>query len=184
MTTPTRTQLYMRYRVEQGLFERYGWDWQNPKRDARIKDELDVIEYSDFSSYFLILADIMEFCRRENIPYGPGRGSVGGSFVAFALGIHEIDSLEWGLIFERFLTQERVSYPDVDLDFSQEQRPRVIQYIRDTYGREGGNTVLQVGAFARMGGRSVIDNMRKAHSDDPTAGATAENLKSARPKAT
>jgi DNA polymerase-3 subunit alpha len=120
-----------------------------------------VIEKAGFSSYFIILASILDFCRRENIPYGPGRGSVGGSYVAYLAGIHEVDSLEWGLIFERFLTEDRVSYPDVDLDFSQVHRQRVIDFIRETY-EANGNAVLQVGAFQRSGGRSTIANMLSA----------------------
>ncbi len=177
-----RIRLYLRYLIHKGGINRYGWGWETPERLERIETELEVIEEFNFSSYFIMLAEILDFCRREQIPYGPGRGSVGGSFVCYLVGIHEIDSIEFELSFERFLNRDRISYPDVDIDVSQRDRPRVIEFIQERMGRDG-NTVLQVAAFARAGGRRTIDNMLSALGQtDPSAGATAENLKKCLPK--
>ena len=125
----------------------------------------------------------MDFCREESIPYGPGRGSIGGCLTGYALGIHEVDSLEHGLIFERFLTEDRVSYPDVDIDISQAERGRVIQFVRDQYQKDG-TLVLQVGAFQRAGGHSVIGHVLKAMREQQpdTAESTAYTLKNYLPE--
>lgn len=149
---------------------RVGADWAyadpNTKesRITRLERELRVIEKLGFASYFLILADIMDHCREVGIVYGPGRGSVGGCYAAFALGIHEVDSLEHDLLFERFLDEGRATWPDIDLDFSQRDRQKVLDYIREEIGGNG-MTVLQVAAFARAGARSVVDMVAAAKSD-------------------
>jgi DNA polymerase-3 subunit alpha len=173
-----RAKLYWRYLVFTGGERRYGTsDWLTPERRERIDMELDVIETAGFSSTFVMLADVMEFCRRERIPVGPGRGSVGGSFCCYLAGIHDVDSIEYDLLFERFMNPERVSFPDVDIDVSQRHRPRVLQYIVDKYTRDD-QTVLQIGAFVRAGGRAVVDLMATAmQQSDPDAWATATNLK-------
>lgn len=160
--------------------KRYGKHWmiENPERVGRLSFELELIERLGFPEYFLILARILDFCRKENIAYGPGRGSVGGCYTAFAIGAHEVDSLEWGLLFERFLTAERVTWPDVDIDISQRHRQRVLKFIRTAFEDEH-HVVLQVAAFARASGRSVIDMMLAAH---PEGGATAENLRKCLPE--
>ncbi len=177
----SRTSDYLRFLIEVGAHERYGPEWNTPERRERIDHEYGVITDLGFEGYFIILADIIKFCRSSDLPYGPGRGSVGGSLVAYLLGITEVDPLEWDLMFERFLTDDRIGFPDVDLDFSQERRQEVIDYIRDTYERDD-NVVLQVAAFARSGGRSVIDHMYSARSQtDPDAGATAAILKKCLP---
>lgn len=177
-----RARQYLRYLIHKGSVERYGLPytvWED--RTARVETELAVIEKAGFSSYFIILAMIMDFCREENIPYGPGRGSVGGSYALYLAGIHEIDSLDRGLIFERFMTADRVSYPDVDIDVSQERRGEVIEFIRRTFGALG-LAVLQVGAFQRSGGRGTINNMANAMSAvDPDAYQTAWNLRECLP---
>lgn len=180
---PVRTRARLQYLIEKGHIERYGYPFDlAPEHLERINKEFPVICRAGFCSYFLILIDIMDFCRRENIPYGPGRGSVGGSFVAYLTGIHEVDSLEWGLIFERFMTPDRVSYPDVDLDFSQVHRQRIIDFTREKYGRDG-TIVLQVGAFQRAGGRSTIDNVLAAmRLTDETADSTAYALRACLPE--
>lgn len=175
----SRIDAYLRYKVERGMASRYPDGWvDDPDRAPRLERELALIEKLGFSPYFLILADIMDFCRRTNIPYGPGRGSVGGCYAAYALGIHEVDSLEWGLLFERFLNEDRVVWPDVDLDFSQRHRKKVLDYIRFKFENED-TAVLQVAAFARASGRSVIDMMLAARNDD---GAIAENLRKCLPE--
>ncbi len=173
-----RPALYWRYLIERGGLNRYGTPfWQTKERLARIETELAVIEKQGYSSTFVMLADVMNYCRRERISVGPGRGSVGGCYTAFLAGIHDVDSLEYDLDFERFLNEKRVSFPDVDIDVSQRHRPRVLQYIVDTYNT-GDQVVLQVGAFVRAGGRAVVDLMAGALAQhDPNAWATATNLK-------
>ncbi|HEX6027031.1 MAG TPA: hypothetical protein VFZ00_33845, partial [Solirubrobacter sp.] len=173
-----RAAQYLRYLVDVGGRERYGDPgWRTPERDERLGYELGVIEPAGFSAAFVMLADFMGFCRRENVPYGFGRGSVGGSYAAFCAGIHEIDSIEWELDFERFLNPERVSFPDVDIDVSQRHRQRVIDWIVERYQTEL-QVVMQVGAFRRAGGRAVVDAMAAAHSQrDPDAYQTATLLK-------
>ena len=182
-SAPSRADLYLRFRVEQGAFNRWGPGWETDERVQRIEHELSTILTAGFSEYFLILASILDFCRDENIPYGPGRGSVGGSLLAYLLGITEVDPLEWDLLFERFLNPDRVAYPDVDLDFSQVRRPEVLDFIRRTYQRDG-NVVLQVAAFARAGARSVIEQVlnAKRESGDPTADSTAMILRGCLPE--
>jgi DNA polymerase-3 subunit alpha len=172
-----RTRLYFRYLVEIGGQRRYGPDWHTPERDERIEEELGVIESQGFSATFVMLADVMDMCRRENIPYGPGRGSVGGCYTAYLAGIHDVDSLEFDLLFERFLNKARITQPDVDIDVSQRHRPRVLQYIVDKYSRDD-QVVLQIGAFVRAGGRAVVDLVATALAQhDDQAWATATTLK-------
>lgn len=183
MTADDRLKLYYRFLIDKGGERRYGKsDWKTPERVARIERELDVIETAKFSATFIMLADVMDFCRREGIPYGPGRGSVGGCYTAYLAGIHDVDSLEWGLLFERFLNPDRVSLPDVDIDVSQRHRQKVLAYIVEKYNRDD-QIVMQIGAFARAGGRAVVDLMLSATaSTDPNAGATATNLKKCFPE--
>jgi DNA polymerase III subunit alpha len=180
---PERTRKYFQYLVEKGHIERFGYPLAMvPEHLERAQREYKVVARAGFCSYFIILASIMDFCRRENIPYAPGRGSVGGSFVLYLAGIHEVNPLEWGLIFERFMTADRVSFPDVDLDFSQEQRQRVIDFTRDMFASRG-DIVLQVGAFQRAGGRSTIENVLAAMREtDPNADSVAYVLRSCLPE--
>lgn len=182
-STMDRPALYFRYLIERGGLLRYGDPfWCTPERQSRIDHELAVIEDAGYSSTFVMLADVMEYCRREKIPVGPGRGSVGGSYVCYLAGIHDVDSLEYGLLFERFLNPDRVSFPDVDIDVSQRHRPKVLRYIVDTYTRDD-QVVLQIGAFVRAGGRAVVDLMATAMApSDPSAWATATNLKKCFPE--
>lgn len=179
---PVRTRARLQYLIERGHIERFGYPLNmEPEHLARAEREFSVIVRAGFCSYFLILADIMNFCRRENIPYGC-RGSVGGSFACYLAGIHEINPIEWGLLFERFMSPNRVSYPDVDLDFSQKHRQKVIDYTRETH-EQMGTVVLQIGAFRRAGGRGTIDNMLAAmRLTDETADSTAYALRSCLPE--
>ena len=179
-----REALYFRYLIDRGGFKRYGGDpfWKTPERQARLDMELAVIETAGFSSTFVMLADVMDYCREANIPVGPGRGSVGGSYACFCAGIHDVDSIEWDLDFERFMNPQRVSFPDVDIDVSQRHRPKVLQYIVDQYTRED-QVVMQIGAFVRAGGRAVVDLMATALAPtDPNAWATATTLKKCFPE--
>ena len=112
-----------------------------------------------FAGYFLVVADIINYAKRHRIPVGPGRGSAAGSLVAYALGITELDPLAYGLFFERFLNPERVSPPDIDVDFCYERRGEIIDYVSKTYGREN---VAQITTFGSMKTRQVIRDVGRA----------------------
>ncbi|MDC3063478.1 DNA polymerase III subunit alpha [Alphaproteobacteria bacterium] len=120
---------------------------------SRLKDELDVISKMGFSGYFLIVSDFVKWSKNNNIPVGPGRGSGAGSIVAWCIQITELDPIKWGLLFERFLNPERVSMPDFDIDFCQERRDEVINYIKNRYGHEN---VAQIITFGSLQARAAI----------------------------
>jgi DNA polymerase-3 subunit alpha len=122
----------------------------------RIKYELDVITTLGYSGYFLITADFIRWARQHGIPVGPGRGSAAGSIVAYCTGITDICPLEFDLLFERFLNPERVSMPDIDVDFCFERRGEVIEYVRDKYGRDA---VGQIITFGTMKSRAVVKDV-------------------------
>ncbi|RAP28520.1 DNA polymerase III subunit alpha, partial [Candidatus Marinamargulisbacteria bacterium SCGC AG-414-C22] len=119
----------------------------------RVKFELDIINKMKYPNYFLIIYDFLFFCVDNNIPVGPGRGSAAGSIVAYALGITKLDPIKYNLLFERFLNPERVSMPDIDIDFCIKRRTEVIDYILHKYGQE---CVSQIITFGTMQGRAVI----------------------------
>ena len=121
--------------------------------EERLSFELQLIEKMGFTSYFLIVWDFIRFAKENGIPVGPGRGSAAGSLVAFALGITDLDPIEHGLIFERFLNPERISMPDIDIDFCYERRDEVIAYVRKKYGNE---SVAQIITFGTMAARAAI----------------------------
>ena len=125
----------------------------NNKVIERVKYELNVISNMGFSSYFLIVWDIVKFAKGAGIPVGPGRGSAAGSLICYILGITSINPLDNGLLFERFLNPERVSMPDIDIDFCDEKRQEVIDHVVETYGKEN---VCQIITFGRMAARAVI----------------------------
>jgi len=102
----------------------------------RLNEEFDVIEYHGFSSYMLIVADYVQFALKNNIPVGPGRGSVGGSLIAYLIGIHQADPIKYGLIFARFHNKEKTSFPDIDLDFATSGRDSVQKYISEQFGED------------------------------------------------
>ena len=114
----------------------------------RIEYELDVINTMGYADYFLIVQDYVAFAKREDIPVGPGRGSGAGSLVAYLLGITEIDSIKFDLLFERFLNPERVSMPDIDMDFCYNRRDEVINYVVEKYGRERVSQIITFGTLA------------------------------------
>ncbi len=115
---------------------------------ARLRTELDVIVRMGFAGYFLIVADFINWARRNDIPVGPGRGSGAGSVVAWALGITDLDPLQFGLLFERFLNPERVSMPDFDVDFCMDRRDEVIDYVARSYGRDQVSQIITYGSMA------------------------------------
>jgi DNA polymerase III subunit alpha len=119
----------------------------------RLEYELDVIIKMGFAGYFLIVADFIQWAKRQGIPVGPGRGSGAGSVVAWALTITDLDPLRFNLIFERFLNPERVSMPDFDVDFCQERRDEVIRYVQEKYGRD---RVAQIITFGKLQARAVL----------------------------
>ncbi|HEX9868064.1 MAG TPA: DNA polymerase III subunit alpha, partial [Candidatus Tectomicrobia bacterium] len=121
--------------------------------EQRAAHELKVIQQMGYSGYFLIVWDFIDYAKRQGIPVGPGRGSAAGSLVAYALGITELDPLRYNLLFERFLNPERVSLPDIDIDFCQERRDEVIDYVTQKYGKEN---VAQIITFGTMMAKAVI----------------------------
>ena len=125
----------------------------------RIKYELDVIVQMGYADYFLIVQDYVRFAKSRGIPVGPGRGSGAGSLVAFALGITDVDSIRYDLLFERFLNPERVSMPDIDIDFCYNRRDEVIDYVAKRYGREH---VSQIITFGTLAARAAIRDCGRA----------------------
>jgi DNA polymerase-3 subunit alpha len=137
---------YLRGLVENGLRARYG----DPIPAAvleRMESELEVIERMGFNAYFLIVWDFVDFAKSSGIAVGPGRGSAAGSIVSYSLRITDVDPLAYGLLFERFLNPERVSMPDIDIDFSVRGRERVMRYVVEKYGRE---SVANIVTFGKM----------------------------------
>jgi len=126
---------------------------------ARLATELAVIQKMGFSGYFLIVWDFINWAKEHGIPVGPGRGSGAGSLVAFAMGITDIDPLEFKLLFERFLNPERISMPDFDVDFCMNRRDEVIKYVQEKYGRE---RVAQIATFHQLKARGVIRDIARA----------------------
>ncbi len=125
----------------------------------RLENELKIVKQIDYAGYFLIVSDFVRFAKNNNIPVGPGRGSVVGSIISFCLGITDINPLRYGLLFERFLNPERISYPDIDMDFCDERRDEVLQYVSEKYGREN---VGQIVTFQTLGAKAVIRNVARS----------------------
>jgi len=124
-----------------------------PPYRERLEFELDMIVETGFAGYFLIVADFIQWAKRQGIPVGPGRGSGAGSVVAWSLTITDLDPLRFGLLFERFLNPERVSMPDFDIDFCQDRRDEVIRYVQQKYGRD---RVAQIITFGKLQARAVL----------------------------
>src|SRR5690242_15537642 len=137
---------YLRKLVTEGLAERYG-DPPPAAAMERLEMELGVIDNMGFNAYFLIVWDFVHYAKANGIAVGPGRGSAAGSIVAYCLRITDVDPLAYDLLFERFLNPERVSMPDIDIDFSVRGRERVMRYVADKYGRE---SVAQIVTFGKM----------------------------------
>src|ERR671938_387418 len=139
-------EAYLRRLAHEGLRRRYG---DPPPAEAveRLEMELGVIEKMGFSAYFLIVWDFVRFAKDSGIAVGPGRGSAAGSIVSYCLQITDVDPLRYDLLFERFLNPERVSMPDIDIDFSVRGRDRVMRYVTEKYGRD---SVAQIVTFGKM----------------------------------
>ena len=142
---------YLKLLTEEGALSLYGD--LSPDIKGRIDHELKVIKNMGFAGYFLITADFVKYAKDSNIPVGPGRGSAAGSIVSYALGITSIDPLKHNLLFERFLNPDRISMPDIDIDFCIERRGEVINYIKDQYGE---NSVTQIITFGKMKAKQVV----------------------------
>jgi DNA polymerase-3 subunit alpha len=144
---------YLREICEAGLAHRYGAQADSEVIQERLERELGLLEKQGFVNYFLIVWDFIHWAKSQGIPVGPGRGSAAGSMVAYLMGITDIDPIQFKLLFERFLNPERVSPPDIDVDFCQSRRGEVIEYVRRKYGERA---VAQIGTFTTMGAKSVI----------------------------
>jgi DNA polymerase-3 subunit alpha len=140
-----------------GAERRYGSPLPQAVRD-RLAYELGVIEKAGYAGYFLIVQDFIAAARERGIPVGPGRGSAAGSLVAYALGITDVCPLKFDLLFERFLNPERVSMPDIDVDFCFERRGEVIEYVRERYGRD---SVGQIVTFGTMKARAAVKDVAR-----------------------
>ncbi|RFC43354.1 MAG: DNA polymerase-3 subunit alpha [Verrucomicrobia bacterium] len=144
---------YMRQICQQGLAGRYGSEAESSIIQERLERELGLLEKQGFVNYFLIVWDFINWAKSKGIPVGPGRGSAAGSMVAYLMGITDIDPIKFKLLFERFLNPERVSPPDIDVDFCQSRRGEVIDYVRIKYGERA---VAQIATFGTMGAKSVV----------------------------
>ncbi|MFZ5907008.1 MAG: DNA polymerase III subunit alpha [Nitrospirota bacterium] len=144
--------------AREGLAARLG-----PNPDAvyaeRLKMELNTIAKMEYSSYFLIVWDFISYAKKRGIPVGPGRGSAAGSLVSYCLGITDIDPVQYNLLFERFLNPERISMPDIDVDFCKDRRPEVISYVAGKYGKEH---VAQIITFGTMAAKAAIRDVGRA----------------------
>ncbi|MGH9260437.1 MAG: DNA polymerase III subunit alpha, partial [Acidimicrobiales bacterium] len=146
--------------ARQGARDRYG-DPLPPTAESRLAYELDVISRTGYAGYFLIVYDLVRAARERGIPVGPGRGSAAGSLVAYALRITDVDPLRFDLLFERFLNPERISLPDVDLDFCFERRGEILEYARERYGRDSVGQIITFGTLkARAAFRDVARTLR------------------------
>ena len=147
-------EAYLRELCYRGLHERFG-DRAGTDSDLikRLDYEVDILERTGFVSYILIVWDFIHFAKGRGIPVGPGRGSAAGSLVAYVLGITDVDPLKYGLLFERFLNPERVSPPDIDVDFCESRRSEVLEYVRQKYGER---RVSQIITFGKLKAKSVV----------------------------
>lgn len=146
------TASYLRKLVEDGFRKRYG-DYPPEGARERLEKELSMIEMMGFCGYFLIVWDVVHFAKTHNIMVGPGRGSAAGSMVSYCLEITNVEPLSMGLLFERFLNPERISMPDIDIDFADEKRQEVIRYVTEKYGAD---RVSQIITFGTMASRAAV----------------------------
>jgi DNA polymerase-3 subunit alpha len=152
---------YFRFASHEGLKERMlqlypdaaEREKEMPRYVERLEFEIGTILKMGFPGYFLIVGDFINWAKKNGCPVGPGRGSGAGSLVAYALKITDLDPLQYNLLFERFLNPERVSMPDFDIDFCQGNRDRVIEYVKEKYGREA---VSQIATFGTMAARAAV----------------------------
>jgi len=149
---------YLRKLCEEGLSERYGKNITQSHRE-RMEYELAIIEKTGYASYFLIVQDFVNWAKDQGIIVGPGRGSAAGSFVSYLTNITNIDPIKYNLLFERFLNPERISMPDIDLDFADTRRDEVLAYVREKYGKDH---VAQIITFGTMAARAAVRDAGRA----------------------
>lgn len=152
------SETYLDYKTMEGIKKRYGK--MTPELKERMDYELGVINKMGFAEYFLIVADFIHFAKSNDIPVGPGRGSAAGSLVSYALEITDLDPIRHNLLFERFLNPERVSMPDVDIDFCVEKRSQVIDYVTRKYGAD---KVCQIITFGTLAARNAMKSVARAY---------------------
>ena len=188
----------LRRQAEEGLTQRlkaHGLAQGTSEQEYRdrLAFEIDVITRMDYSGYFLIVADFIQWAKAEGIPVGPGRGSGAGSLVAYALTVTDLDPIRFGLLFERFLNPERVSMPDFDIDFCQERRGEVITYVQQRYGRDQVGQIITFGTLQARGvlrdvGRVLqmpygqVDRLTKLVPQNPAAPVTLAAAIAGEPK--
>ncbi|SHG12820.1 DNA polymerase-3 subunit alpha [Desulfacinum infernum DSM 9756] len=149
-----------RRRLEEIRYRRADFsDTDREEYEKRLRYEMDVIKEMGFAAYFLIVADFISYAKNKGIPVGPGRGSAAGSLVAYVMGITDLDPIEHGLIFERFLNKERISMPDIDVDFCVLGRDEVFRYVAEKYGKE---QVAHITTFGTMQAKAVIRDVGRA----------------------
>ncbi len=151
-------ETYLKRLAVEGLREKFGENVPEAYRN-RMKTELDIINRMNYASYFLIVWDFIRYARKSGIPVGPGRGSAAGSLVAYCLGITEIDPIKYNLLFERFLNPERISMPDIDVDFCKDRRGEVISYVANQYGQDH---VAQIITFGTMAAKAAIRDVGRS----------------------
>lgn len=152
------SESYLEYRVNIGLKEKYGEISEEIQN--RVKYELGIINQMGFSAYFLIVWDFINYAREHDVPVGPGRGSAAGSLVAYALGITSLDPMQHHLLFERFLNPERISMPDVDIDFCIEGRGKIIDYVTKKYGEDH---VCQIITFGSLAAKNALKSVARVY---------------------
>lgn len=148
---------YLKELCFERLYKRY--PEVNEKLIKRLNYELTVICQMDYANYFLIVWDLIEYAKKSSVIVGPGRGSAAGSLVAYCLGITNIEPLRYGLLFERFLNPERISMPDIDIDFCDDKRDRILAYVCEKYGQE---KVAQIITFGTMAARAAVRDVGRA----------------------
>ena len=153
-------QLYLEHITMEGALARYGEQGLTDEIKERFRFELKTVEWMGFPGYFLIVWDFIRAAREMGVSVGPGRGSAAGSVVAYALGITNIDPIKYDLLFERFLNPERISMPDVDIDFDEDGREKVLKYVVDKYGRK---RVAHIITFGTMAAKSSIKDVARIH---------------------
>lgn len=153
---------YLNRLCESGMREKYNAPYE--KQQKQLAYELNTIKDMGFIDYFLIVWDFIHYAKSNGIPVGPGRGSAAGSLVSYCLGITEIDPLKYDLLFERFLNPQRVTMPDIDIDFCYERRHEVIDYVIEKYGRDN---VAQIVTFGTLAARGVIRDVGRALGTSP-----------------
>lgn len=154
---PSHTvESYLDFKVREGLEKRY--KEITPEIEKRVKYELEIIEQMGFSAYFLITWDFINFAKQNGIPVGPGRGSAAGSIIAYVLEITDLDPIRHNLLFERFLNPERISMPDVDIDFCIERRSEVIDYVSKKYGED---KVCQIVTFGTLAAKAALKGVAR-----------------------